>query len=1409
MWRRFRSDPVDRLRARLDRFGTTRDARAVLDSGAMRDAEAVKELVTSTPPDGSMSESVLEGLFLLACLHWYRYQLLPPGEDADDLGRAVTLTEILLRIAPQLVPPSLLALLQAHRPSSDTGRVPGPRVPGRPASAPTRSDRGAGPGRSGRTAGSASGEAGALFLEAVMLMGGAETNRDYRVADRAAALLQRAVDGTPAGEPERLHYLSALGKVHRDQFRHLGRRSALPPAIEAHRESLESTPAGDPERPTRLFNLGNVLGDRYEVDGVPADLDESITLLRDAARAAGVSPSVRAMARANLGQRLRDRWRLRSRPADLDEAVDAFAAARAGGDPRVAALHGTALAERFLRDQAPADRDAGIEAYRVALTGFGGLEPELAGTAQAGLATLLAERHQADADPADLDAAIEAYRAAAGSGSPHGGLDPAEIRRAVGGLLVSRYEQRRRTEDITEAVRLLRDAVTVAREPGQRARRLADLGYALGRGYADLGGVTALRAAREALTEAESLVPRTDPLHHQVLNNLGNTLRELSDLAGEPALLEPAAVALRAAVAAVAPDAVLLPRYRSNLGLVLQALFASTQDLATLTEAIQVLAQVTEIAPPGHPDRLPALTNYGSALNRRVELALDGALPAGGEPADQVAAGVARDSEAAVTALREAAELAEREAEPAEYVQALATLALAHLLRHRLHDNPTALDEAIRLLQQLSERPPSVDGERYRVLTNLGNALVLRYQAGRDDADATAMLAAYRGAVEELPAEHPARTMCLSNLATALEAVASSADDPVTGPAAVAVADSAVAAAAVGDSAVLAEATAALHAAAAVESAPSLLRASAASRYAEHAAVAGDLPAALDGYATAIELIDLVAWHGMDSDDQTRLLGLFPGLASDAAAVAIDLDRPERAVELLEYGRGVLLTRAHDASADLAALRTRAPRLAARLVDLQAALDGFTALPPAGIDGPSSRVSAGPVSSVDAVPPGGVLSPAGWGSGVASAEGSASTAGAGPTPEQRYDLAMRRRDLLAVIRDQPAFADFLRPPPFAALARAAVGGPVVLVNVASRRCDALVVADGQVTVVPLPGLTLADLLARTAGFLTAIAVLTGAATPDGPEPAVQRRRAAARTEVGQTLDWLWRVVAAPVLDAATPASAPSGSAAADPDGPVPEAGADWPRLWWCPTGLLTLLPLHAAGPLDGGDGVLDRVVSSYTASLRALAHARRGVPARPEPVDSALVVGIPQTPGLSDLPGVDQEVEIVRRHLPRVRSLLGPAATPAAVLAALPGQPIAHLSCHGTQDLGAPSWGRLALAGGPLHVRDLWRPAGNPAALAVLSACETVRGGAALPDEALTLGTAFQLAGFRHVIGALWSISDALTVRLCADLYAGLAVPGGIAPDRAAVALHEAVRRLRAALPDRPDTWASYAHLGP
>jgi hypothetical protein len=55
-----------------------------------------------------------------------------------------------------------------------------------------------------------------------------------------------------------------------------------------------------------------------------------------------------------------------------------------------------------------------------------------------------------------------------------------------------------------------------------------------------------------------------------------------------------------------------------------------------------------------------------------------------------------------------------------------------------------------------------------------------------------------------------------------------------------------------------------------------------------------------------------------------------------------------------------------------------------------------------------------------------------------------------------------------------------------------------------------------------------------------------------------------------------------------------------------------PRLWWCPAGPLGLLPLHSAltyDPERGADtGTVDRVVSAYTPTLKALLEA----PAFPE-----------------------------------------------------------------------------------------------------------------------------------------------------------------------------------------------------
>jgi CHAT domain-containing protein len=136
----------------------------------------------------------------------------------------------------------------------------------------------------------------------------------------------------------------------------------------------------------------------------------------------------------------------------------------------------------------------------------------------------------------------------------------------------------------------------------------------------------------------------------------------------------------------------------------------------------------------------------------------------------------------------------------------------------------------------------------------------------------------------------------------------------------------------------------------------------------------------------------------------------------------------------------------------------------------------------------------------------------------------------------------------------------------------------------------------------------------------------------------------------------------------------------------------------------------------------------------------------------------------------------------------------------------AHFACHGAAELANPSASRLLLTDHeerPLTVVDVARLRLEGTELAFLSACETVRPGGLLPDEAIHLASAFQLAGYRHVIGTLWSIDDEHAVDIADDVYAAITATGNVAG-----AVHAATRRVRNRWVDRPSAWASHIHVG-
>jgi CHAT domain-containing protein len=97
----------------------------------------------------------------------------------------------------------------------------------------------------------------------------------------------------------------------------------------------------------------------------------------------------------------------------------------------------------------------------------------------------------------------------------------------------------------------------------------------------------------------------------------------------------------------------------------------------------------------------------------------------------------------------------------------------------------------------------------------------------------------------------------------------------------------------------------------------------------------------------------------------------------------------------------------------------------------------------------------------------------------------------------------------------------------------------------------------------------------------------------------------------------------------------------------------------------------------------------------------------------------------------------------------------------------------------------------------------------MLSACRTAQGDAALADESIHLAAAFQLAGYRHVIGTLWNLRDTAAPEIAREVYARVANPNA-SHDDTATALHEAVLQLRQ-LPGftGPIAWAPYIHFGP
>jgi CHAT domain-containing protein len=258
-----------------------------------------------------------------------------------------------------------------------------------------------------------------------------------------------------------------------------------------------------------------------------------------------------------------------------------------------------------------------------------------------------------------------------------------------------------------------------------------------------------------------------------------------------------------------------------------------------------------------------------------------------------------------------------------------------------------------------------------------------------------------------------------------------------------------------------------------------------------------------------------------------------------------------------------------------------------------------------------------------------------------------------------------------------------------------------------------------------------------------------------------------------------------------------------------------PHITWCLSGLLSFLPIHAAG-LYGALGqpkIFHYVVSSYVPSLTVLLSVKRR---STEDTGGArlLTVCQPATPGQNLLPGTLDEINSIQTLQSRsgqfnITRLIDREATVAAVVQYMKECNWIHLACHGVQDNISPTDSAFLLIDGRLTLKEIMKQSFSGTELAVLSACQTATGDKMLPEEAIHLAAGMLMAGYGSVVGTMWSIRDDDAPIVAEKFYTYLVNDAGGDSARAAYALHEAVAYLRNVRGEKDFAgWVPFVHLG-
>ncbi|KAI0252085.1 CHAT domain-containing protein [Lactifluus subvellereus] len=890
----------------------------------------------------------------------------------------------------------------------------------------------------------------------------------------------------------------------------------------------------------------------------------------------------------------------------------------------------------------------------------------------------------------------------------------------------TKYEQTDESEDLTEAISHYRAVLTSCPldNPSRPSclRSLADVLTSRSERSGDLNN------AEDAATlyqESLDLLEKEHPKRMWVLMDFASFHNIRFRQTNDPEDLEKAISRYREVLFLCPPDHERKDEVLKNLGYSLTNRFENFGRTECLEEAISLYRAALRICPRGHPRRRESLRGLAHAMHARCRRTHS-----------------IEDLEEAINLERE--NLALTPPGHTMRPQVLYNLSVSLRTQYTWTDDVGYVEEAIEHLYEASKLVKSGHPRLQRILDLLAGNLVYHFIHRGADKDIAEAIKHYRTSISLMPEGHPQVSSTLTHFACDLGVIFSLTGDAKHREEAITLHRSAVEYpfSSARDKLISAKSWTVI------------------AHDTRHSSALTAYRKALSLLQCAIDLGPTVQTrHEYISGRDTEYIRSLP---MDAASYAIESRAYEEAIEMLEQGRALLWSGMRSLRTPLEHLHEVDKSLADEFTEISQALEAI--------------ITTTHVRDF-------VQTPAGMDdNGVAI----------GRKDTFARDLAEKRRlseeldKVVLRIQALPGLENFWRPIPFRHLQTAAIGGPVVIINISEYCSDILIVRSNH-PVVPIPTPT---------NFFDRVTNLAYQLSETRKSYRLESKKY--DRVLRQTLEELSELVGQPVANRLMEIGIPEQS-----------------RIWLCPTSVLASLPIHAAGPISSHINVkrylCDIYVCSYTPSLSALIASRSGnlsrsASGRP----SLLIVEQPD----ETLPGVDSETRSIGSLVGSgfVTRIAGEAATPENVIAHLPMHPWVHFACHGVLQPGRPFDSSFLLQHNTrLTLLRIAKSHLRIAELAFLAACHTAElSEDGTPDEVLHLTAAMQFSGFRSVIGTMWAMPDEDGKDLSEHFYSKMFAAGTqvASYEQSARALRHATQKLRTEKGVSLERWVNFVHYG-